>query len=57
VGCFGGHDVPKASQQSGEPEEIPCEGSERDPSGDGACDNSRVAGASQGLLRGIGLPF
>jgi hypothetical protein len=35
VGCFRGHGVPKVSQQPGEPEEIPCEGSSRDPPGDG----------------------
>jgi len=57
VGCFGGHGMPKASQRPGEPEEIPCEGSGRDPSGDGACSDSRVAGASQDLHRGRGRPF
>ena len=57
MGCFGGHGVPKASLQPGEPEEIPCEGSGREPPGDGACGDSRVAGASQGLCRGIGRPF
>jgi len=31
VGCFGGHGVPKASQQPGQPEEVPCEDSGRDP--------------------------
>jgi hypothetical protein len=31
VGYFEGHGVPKASQQPREPEEIPCEGSVRDP--------------------------
>jgi hypothetical protein len=31
VGCFGGNGVAKTSQQPGEPEEIPCEGSSRDP--------------------------
>ena len=49
MGCFGGNGMPKASQQPGEPEEIPYEGSGRDPSGDGACGDSRVTGASQGL--------
>ena len=49
--------MPKASQRPGEPEEIPCEGSGRDPPGDGACGDSRVAGASQGLRRGRGQPF
>ena len=56
MGCFGGHGVLKASQQPGEPEEIPCEGSGRDPPGDRACGDSRVARASQGLCRGIGWP-
>jgi hypothetical protein len=36
---------------------IPCEGSSRDPLGDGACGDSGVAGESQGLGRGIGRPF
>ena len=49
VGYFGGHGIPKASQQPGEPEEPPCEGSGRYPPGDRTCSNSRVAGASQGL--------
>jgi len=57
VGCFGGHGVLKASQQPGELEEIPCEGSDRDPPGDGECGDSRVDGASQGLRRSIGRPF
>ena len=39
----------KASQQPGQPEEIPCEGSSRVPPGDGACGASRVAGVSEGL--------
>jgi hypothetical protein len=55
VGCFGGHGVPKASQQPREPKESPCEG--RDPPGDGSCDDSIVAGASQGLRQAIGRPF
>ena len=46
--------VPKVSQQ---PEDIPSEGSSRDPPGDGVCGDSRVAGASQGLRRGRGPPF
>ena len=29
--------MPRASQQPGGPEEIPCEGSSIDPTGDGAC--------------------
>jgi hypothetical protein len=37
--------VPRAPQQTGEPEEISCEGSGRDPPGDGACCDSRVTGA------------
>jgi len=49
--------VPKPSQQPGKPEEIPCEGSGIDPPGDGACGDSRVARASQGLRRGMGQPF
>ena len=57
MGCFGGHGVPKASQQPGEPEEIHCEGSGRDTPGDGECGNSRVAGTPQGLHRGLGWPF
>jgi len=56
VGCFGGHSVAKVSQQPGEPEEIPCEGSGRSP-GDGVCSDSTVAGVSQGLRQGIGWPF
>ena len=47
----------KASQQPGQTEEIRCEGSSRDPPGDGACSDSRMARASQGLHRGIGQPF
>jgi len=57
VGCFGGHGMLKASQQPGQPEEIPYEGSSRDPPGDGACGGGRVAGASQGLHRDIVWPF
>jgi len=49
--------VSRASQQPGEPEEISCEGSGRDPPEDGACGDSRVTGASQGLHRGLGRPF
>jgi hypothetical protein len=48
--------MPKVSQP-GESEEIPCEGSGRDPPGDGAYSDSTVARASQGLHRGIGRPF
>ena len=43
--------MPKASQQPGEPEEIPLKGSGRDPPEDGACSDSRVAGVSQGLSK------
>jgi len=57
VGRFGGHSMPKASLQPGGPEEIPREGSGTDTPGDGACGDSRVAGESQGLPRGIGRPF
>jgi len=57
VGCFGGHGLPKASQQLGLSEEIPHEISGIDPPGDGACRDSRVAGASQGSHRGRGRPF
>ena len=41
VGCFGGHGLPKASQQPGQPEEIPRESSGRDLPGDVACRDSR----------------
>jgi hypothetical protein len=54
VGCFGGHGLSKASQQPGQCEEIPRESGGRDPPGDSACRDSRVAGASQGLHRGRG---
>jgi len=57
VGCFGGHGLPKASQKHGQSEEIPRESSGRDPPGDGACRNSRVAGASHGLRHNRGRPF
>jgi len=43
----------QVSQQPGEPEEIPCEGRDRDPPGDGACGESTVARGSQGLCRAI----
>jgi len=56
-GLFGGHGLPKASQQPGQSEEIPRESSGRDPLGDGTCRNGRVAGASQGLRQGRGGPF
>jgi hypothetical protein len=57
VGCFGGHGMLKASQKPEEPEQIPCEDNGRDPPGDRACGDSRVAGGSRGLRRGIGRPF
>jgi len=57
VGCFGGHGLPKASQQPGQSEEIPRESSGRDSPGDGAYRDSSVAGASQGLHRDRGQPF
>ena len=57
VGYFGGHTLPKASQQPGQSEEIPRESSGRDPPGNGACRASRMAGVSQGLRRGRGRPF
>jgi len=57
VGCFGGHVVPKASQQPAGPDEIPCVGSVGDPPGDGVCGDSKVDGGSQGLRRGIWQPF
>jgi hypothetical protein len=34
VGCFGGHGLPKASQQPGQSEEIPRESSGNDPLGE-----------------------
>ena len=43
----------KVSQQP----QIPCEGSGIDHPGDGECGESRVAGASPGLHRGIGRPY
>ena len=33
MGCFGGHGLPKESQQPGQSEEIPRESSARDPPG------------------------
>jgi hypothetical protein len=55
-GMFGGHGLPKASQQPGQPEEIPHESSGREPPGDSAC-HDRVAGASQSLHWGREWPF
>jgi len=57
VGCFLGHDLLKAPQEAGLSEEIPRESSGRDPAGDGACRDSRLAGKSQGLRRGRGRQF
>ena len=57
MGSFGGHGLPEESQQPGQSEEIPCEISGRDPPGDGACHDSRVAGASKGLRQVRGRPF
>ena len=57
LGCFGGHSLPKASQQPGQPGETPRKSSGRDPPVDGACRYSRVAGASQDLRRGRVRPF
>ena len=31
MGCFGGNGLPKASQEPGQSEEIPCESSDREP--------------------------
>jgi len=39
--------LPKSSQQAGQPEEICCEDSGRDPPGDGACGDNQVVGGSQ----------
>ena len=47
----------KASRQPGQSEEIPRESSGRDPPTEGACRDSRMAGAYQGLRRGRGRPF
>jgi len=57
MGSFGGHGLTKASQQPGQSEEIPRESCGRDPPGDSACRDGRVARASQGLRRGRGRPF
>jgi len=55
--CFGVHGLPKASQQPGQSEEISRQSSGRDPPGEVACRDSRVAGASQGLRRVRRRPF
>ena len=57
MGCFGGLGLPNTSQQPGQSEEIPRENNGRDPPGDGAFRDSRVAGESQGLHRGRGRPL
>ena len=57
MGYFGGHGLPKASQQCGQPEDISRESSGRDPPEDGVCHDNRVVGASQGLQWGRGWPF
>jgi len=57
VGCVGRHGLTKAPQRPRQSEEIPRESSGRDPPGDGACRDNRVAGGSQGLRRGRGRPF
>ena len=49
--------LPKAAQQPAQSDEILCERSARDPHGDVACCNNRVAGASLGLRWGRGRPF
>ena len=54
MGRFGRHGLPKAPQQPGQSGEIPRESSGRDPSGEGACRDSRVAGAFRGLRRDRG---
>jgi len=55
LGLFGRTWLPKSSQPR-QSEEIPRESSGRHPHGDGAC-RDRMAGASQGLLRGGGDRF
>jgi len=55
--CVEGHGLPKTSQQPGEPEEIPPVGRSRNPPGDSACGNSRLATESQVLRLGIWRPF
>jgi len=57
VGYFGGHGLSKASQQPGQSEEIPRESGCGNRPGDGACRDSTVAGASQGLRRRREWPF
>jgi len=47
----------ETSRQLGQPEEIPRESSGRDHPEDGACRDSGLAGASQGLRSGRGRPF
>ena len=57
LSCFGGCGLLKASQQTGEPEEIPDESISRFPPGEGACHDSRGTGGSEGLHWGRGHPF
>jgi len=58
VGCFGGHSLPNALQQPGQPEEVARESSSTDPpEAVHACRDSRVARASHDLRRGTGQPF
>ena len=49
---LGGRGLPKASQQPGQPEEIPREAAAEIPPRDGACRDSRVAGVSEGFASG-----
>jgi len=51
MGCFEGHGLLKASQQPGEPEEIPSEGSGTDSPRYSACGDSRVASVLRLALR------
>jgi len=57
VGCFGGHGLPEASQQSGQLEEIPRKNSGRNSHGDGASRDSRVAKVSKACIRAEGGHF
>jgi len=57
VDSFGGYCLPKASQKPGQSEDIPRESSGRDPSGDGAFRDSKVAGASQACVEAEGGNF
>jgi hypothetical protein len=57
VSRFEGHELPRGSTQQGQPEDIPNEDSDRDPTRDVACCDSTGVGASEGLRRGSGRPF